>query len=175
MLGASGAVGAEVLARLIKMPQVRRVTVLVRRPIDGIRGDIVRQVTVDVLDPHAYRHLLDGHDSAICTLGVGQPSKMSRDEFTRIDRDAVAHFATACKDAGVAHFELLGLVGADASSRSFYLRSKGQLRDALEAMNFEHLSLFQPSMILTPENRYGVSQALTLKLWPILSRLLSGS
>ena len=175
MLGASGAVGAEVLARLIKMPQVRRVTVLVRRPIDGIRGDIVRQVTVDVLDPHAYRHLLDGHDSAICTLGVGQPSKMSRDEFTRIDRDAVAHFATACKDAGVAHFELLGLVGADASSRSFYLRSKGQLRDALVALKFERLSIFQPSMILTPVNCYGFSQALTLMLWPILSPLLLGS
>jgi len=36
------------------------------------------------------------------------------------------------------------------------------------------LSLFQPSMILTEHNRYGVSQAITLTVWPWLSFLLVG-
>ena len=71
-------------------------------------------------------------------------------------------------------FELLGAAGADLRSRSFYLRTKGQLRDALLALNFERLSLFQPPMILTPTNRYGVSQALLLALWPALSHLMLG-
>ena len=42
------------------------------------------------------------------------------------------------------------------------------------ALNFERLSLFQPSMILAPTNRYGIQQALTLAFWPGLSRLLIG-
>ena len=83
-------------------------------------------------------------------------------------------FAKICKQSGVRHVELLGAVGADSKSRAFYRRVKGELEEALVALNFERLSLFQPSMILTPTNRYGIQQALTLAFWPGLSRLLIG-
>ena len=73
------------------------------------------------------------------------------------------------------HFQLLGSIGSDAASRSFFLRTKGELEEALKALEFERLSLFQPSMILTPENRYGLTQALTLWGWPKLDFLLTGS
>jgi uncharacterized protein YbjT (DUF2867 family) len=124
--------------------------------------------------PAGYAPLLAGHRVAICTLGVGQPSKMSKAEFIRIDKDAVIDFAKACKQAGVKHFELLSAVGANAGSSSLYLRTKGELEQALKELDFERLSLFQPSMILTPTNRYGLSQALILALWPRLDSLLRG-
>jgi hypothetical protein len=38
---------------------------------------------------------------------VGEPSKLSREQFTRIDKQTVLDFAAACKRAGVSHFELL--------------------------------------------------------------------
>ena len=177
MLGASGAVGGQVVSTLLMMPELKRLTLLGRRHIELPRaasGAAVTQheVNLDATDKYAY--LVDGHDCAICTLGVGQPSKMSKAEFVHIDKDVVIAFATICKRAGVKHFELLGAAGADSKSRSFYLRLKGELRDALVALNFERLSLFQPSMILTPTNRYGISQALTLALWPGLSHLMIG-
>jgi uncharacterized protein YbjT (DUF2867 family) len=177
MLGASGAVGGHVVARLLAMPQLRRLTLLGRRHIELPRaasGAAVDQYEVNLDAPDDYAYLVNGHDSAVCTLGVGQPSKMTRGEFVHIDKDVVIAFATLCRQRGVKHFELLGAVGADSRSRSFYLRIKGELRDALVALNFERLSLFQPSMILTPSNRYGVSQAVTLALWPGLSRLMIG-
>jgi hypothetical protein len=130
---------------------------------------------VDVLDPSSYQSLLGGHEVAICTLGVGQPSKMTTAEFTRIDKDAALVFATAYKQAGVRHFQLLGSVGSDSSSRNFHLRSKGELQDALIALDFERLSIFQPSMILTPTNRYGCLQGLTLVVWPWLNPTLQDS
>jgi len=34
--------------------------------------------------------------------------------------------------------------------------------------------VFKPSMILTPKNRYGISQAITLKVWPLISPLFWG-
>ena len=92
-----------------------------------------------------------------------------------MDKDAVLQFAQACKAAGVKHFELLSSVGANARSRSFYLRTKGELNSALAALAFERLSIFQPSMILTPTNRYGWAQALTLAVWPRLDGVLGGS
>ena len=100
---------------------------------------------------------------------------MSKAEFVRIDKDAVLGFARTCKRAGIEHFELLSAVGANPDSSSFYLRTKGELESGLKALQFARLSLFQPSMILTPSNRYGLSQALILALWPRLGLFLLGT
>jgi uncharacterized protein YbjT (DUF2867 family) len=132
------------------------------------------QHVVDPLDARSYARWLPGHQAAVCTLGVGQPSAMGEAEFVKVDRDAVIAFAKACKSAGVMHFELLSAVGADSASRSLYLRTKGELIDALSALGFERLCLFQPSMILTPTNRYGLLQGAMLAVWPHLNPVLAG-
>jgi len=173
MLGASGAVGGQALKALLERPEVQ-VTSLGRRALD-LQAAKLAQFIIDVSDPASYQAHLAGQDAALCTLGVGQPSKMSREEFLRIDRDAVLAFGKACKAAGIRHFSLLGAVGSDPQSSFFYPRTKGQLEEGLSALGFESLSLFQPSMILTPTNRYGLSQAVVLKLWPLLDRFLLGS
>lgn len=107
-------------------------------------------------------------------LGVGQPSKVSKEEFLAIDKIAIINFAKACKQAGIRHFQLLLSVGSNAKSASFYLRTKGELIEALTELHFEQMSIFQPSMILTPKNRYGLMQGITLKVWPWLNTLFVG-
>jgi uncharacterized protein YbjT (DUF2867 family) len=174
ILGATGAVGGEVLKTLVAMPDVARVSVLTRRPLDGPVHVKVTQHIVDVFDPASYAAHLKNQHGAICTFGVGQPTKVSKDEFVRVDKTAVLDFAKACRAADVQHFELLGSVAADAASRTFYLKTKGELRDGIAALNFARFSTFQPSMILTPTNRYGLSQAITLAVWPVISHLLVG-
>jgi len=172
VLGATGAVGGEALKALLARPGVE-VTVLSRRKLD-LEHPALTQHVVDVLDPTSYKAILPGHQAALCALGVGQPSKMSREEFLRVDRDAVLAFGQACKSAGIPHFSLLSAVGSDAKSSFFYPRTKGQLEDGLRAMSFDSLSLFQPSMILTPTNRYGLMQGITLVVWPWLDTILLG-
>ncbi len=175
MIGATGAVGGHALHTLLQQPGLQRLTLIGRRPVLGLAHPAVLQRKVDDLQQTAsYMADLAGHEAALCTLGVGQPSQMSREEFLRIDRDSVLAFAGACRRAGVRHFELLGSVGANPRSASFYLRSKGELEEGLKALGFERLSLFQPSMILTPTNRYGWTQALTLKLMPWVNPVLLG-
>ncbi len=178
MIGSTGAVGGHVAAALATSPAVECLTLLGRRPTPGLGespgGTRVEQHTVDVLAPPTYRELVAEHDVAICTLGVGEPSKVSKEDFVRIDKDAVLAFATTCREAGTRHFELLSSVGVSAQAWSFYLRTKGELEDGLRALEFPRLSLFHPSMILTPSNRYGVGQAITLAVWPKLRPLLLG-
>jgi uncharacterized protein YbjT (DUF2867 family) len=176
MIGATGAVGGHALQTLLQQPGLQRLTLIGRRPVLGLTHPAVQQFKVDDLQQTAsYMAELAGHDAAICTLGVGQPSKVSRDEFVRTDRDSVLAFAGACRRAGVRHFELLCAVGANPRSASFYLRTKGELEEGLKALGFERLSLFEPSVILTPTNRYGWTQALTLKLTPWVNPVLLGA
>jgi uncharacterized protein YbjT (DUF2867 family) len=174
-LGASGAVGGETVQMLLKMPDIARLTLLGRTPLSGVNSDVVQQHKIDIFNAASYTDLLAGHDIAICTLGVGEPSKMGKDEFIKIDKTAVFDFAKACKKAGISHFQLLASVGIDPKSASLYLKTKGELVEELIALNFEQLSIFQPSMILTPTNRYGFTQAVALFVTPFLNPLLFGS
>jgi uncharacterized protein YbjT (DUF2867 family) len=175
ILGASGAVGTEALNTLLKLKNIQHITLLGRNPIPNINADFVQQYKISISDTNSYSKYLENHTTAICTLGVGEPSKASKEDFIKTDKIAVIDFATVCKKAGITHFELLASVGIIPTSRSFYLRTKGELVEELKNLNFERLSIFQPSMILTPTNRYGVSQAITLKVWPLLKPLLMGS
>ncbi len=174
MMGATGAVGTQALSHLLTMPEVNKITLLGRSPVVGIDEDQVVQHKIDIFSPSTYRDLVSGHTTAICTLGVGEPSKTSKEDFIKIDKIAVLDFAKACKAEGVRHFELLASVGISADSSSYYLRTKGELVEELKALNFERLSIFEPSMILTPTNRYGMLQGILLVVWPWLHLLLMG-
>ena len=174
MMGATGAVGNQVVRNLLEALPVKKLTLLGRRPIENLPPKIVHQHTIDIFSPPSYSQFITDHQIAICTLGVGQPSKIGKEDFLRIDKYAVLDFASQCKKTGVDHFELLSSVGINSKSRSFYLRSKGELVEEIQALGFQRFSVFQPSMILTPTNRYGFMQGLTLKVWPMLGPLLSG-
>lgn len=173
MIGATGAVGTQTLKRLVQMDQVGKITLLVRSR-SPIESDKITQHIVDVLDPETYQAYLSGNDVAISTFGVGEPTKISKEDFIKIDKDAVLTFATVCKEAGIQHFQSLGSVGIDSKSSQYYLKAKGELEDGIVALGFSRVSLFHPSMILTPNNRYGLSQGLTLKIWPLLTPILIG-
>ena len=173
MIGATGATGGHALARVLADARVTRVTVIGRRAVATDDPRVVqRAVDMETVD---WAPLVAGHDAAICTLGVGEPSKASRQEFLRIDHDIPLGFARAARAAGVGRFALLSAVGVSSASRVFYLRTKGQLEDLVRALGFGALVLAHPSVILTPQNRYGLSQAVVLRVWPWLHPMLGGS
>lgn len=177
LLGATGAVGRTVLAEALRSPAFETVTTLGRRRADIGDGGVPAKLTQHVVDleaPASYRALVSGHTAAICTLGVGQPSKSTREEVWKVEIDYVAGFAAACREAGVRHFSLMTSVGSDLRSRSYYLRLKGTQEARVKALGFERTSLFRPSMLLTPGNRYGATQAVFLAVWPRLHWMFAG-
>lgn len=173
-LGATGAVGSAALENILSFSGINKILLLGRKKINAQDHGNLEQQIIDVTDHTSYERYIIDFDTAICTLGVGEPSKTSNDDFVKIDKTAVLDFAISCKKNGVKHFQLLSSVGISTTSRSFYLRTKGELVEALEALKFDRLSVFQPSMILTPTNRYGLSQAIVLKVWPMLHFMLQG-
>ncbi len=150
LFGATGAVGGVTLKSLLSLPQVGEVKALGRRkalvPAGLDRSHKLVQKIVDLEKPGAFAKYLKGQTHAICTLGVGQPSKMTRGEFVRIDRDLVLSIARACRKAGVRNFALLSALGANSQSSFFYAKVKGQLEDGLRDLKFERLRLFHASL-----------------------------
>lgn len=158
--GGTGLVGRALVATLESAPQWSRVTALVRR--NGVDlGKRTETVVVDFADmgPEV---IPEGSTAAFCALGTTMKKAGSKAAFRAVDHDAVLAFAKACRERGVPQFHLVSALGADADSRVFYNRVKGETERALRALGFASLVLHRPALLLGErhEHRAGENRAI---------------
>jgi len=177
VIGATGAVGSALVRELLAARRCVAVTILTRRAtgmfagVPGTAKLTQRVVDMDRVELQA-REPATGCEAAFCTMGIGQPRKVSGDEFWKVDVDYASAFARACKVAGVRHMSLLTAIGANPRSSTYYLRVKGAVEERYQSLAFARLSLFRPSVLVTADLRYGMQDWLTQNLFPWVSRLL---
>jgi uncharacterized protein YbjT (DUF2867 family) len=145
--GASGLVGGEVLARLVRSDAYTRVIVLTRRDLGALAEQPrVRQVITgfDRLDT-----VLDqlGADHVFCALGTTIRKAGSQARFREVDHDYPVRLATLALAQGARHFSVVSALGASRRSTFFYSRVKGEMEEALRGMKWPSLAIFRPSVI----------------------------
>jgi uncharacterized protein YbjT (DUF2867 family) len=163
VLGATGLVGSRLLAALASEPGCERVVSLGRRP-SGLSSPTVKDVTADLARPESYREHLDV-DCVFCALGTTIKKAGSEEAFRRVDHEYPLTVAREAVAAGARRYVLVSAVGADAKSRVFYNRVKGELEDALRDLRFPRgLRIMHPSVLLGErgESRPGEQVAATL-------------
>ena len=119
--------------------------------------------------PEAWADLLHG-DVAFSCLGTTLAVAGSKEAQWRVDYDYQYAFAQQCKANGVPTFVLISAAGATAQSKLFYNRMKGQLEDAVKALDFSCLLIFQPS-ILIRSNSDRSGENFTVKAFKFLNKL----
>lgn len=162
VIGATGAVGSNIVRELLQSPRCTNITTIVRRDTDMFKDNPnaskihqIIQKDLGNLEP-VVEESIRGHEIAFCALGVGEPTKVSREEFHRVDVEFTSHFAQVCKKAGVKHISLLGSVGADINSMFYFLRFKAEAEKGMTDPGFDRVSLFRPALLATDYNRYGI-------------------
>jgi uncharacterized protein YbjT (DUF2867 family) len=86
-------------------------------------------------------------EAAVSALGTTIRSAGSEASFRAVDLDSVIAFAAAARRAGARHMVTVSSVGADPGSRNFYLRTKGAMEQALEALGFDRLDILRPGLL----------------------------
>lgn len=147
LAGATGLVGGEILRRLLACDDYSRVLVLTRRDLGiAARGKKVRQVLTDLDGLAGVRDDLQA-DHVFCALGTTIAKAGSQDNFRRVDQVYPLQLAQFAHAAGARHFSIVSALGADARSRVFYSRVKGEVEAALRAMGWPSLCIVRPSLI----------------------------
>lgn len=144
LCGATGLVGREVLRLALDDDTVAQVVAPTRRPLPA-HPKLVNPV-VD------FEQLPDAAgwwqaDAVICTLGTTIRAAGSQAAFRRVDFDYVFDFARHARAGGAHAFALTSSLGANATSRNFYLRTKGEVEQALRDLAFPSLTVVRPSLI----------------------------
>lgn len=168
IIGATGATGKDLLSQLLADDTYSEVHCFVRKPLTLTHPKLHAHV-VDFETPGAWADLLRG-DVAFSCLGTTLAVAGSKEAQWRVDYDYQYNFAEHCRNNGVPTFVLVSAAGAKAQSKLFYNHMKGQLEDAIKALGFPRLLIFQPS-ILIRSNSDRSGENFTVKVFNFLNKL----
>ncbi|MCZ8253334.1 MAG: NAD(P)H-binding protein [Hylemonella sp.] len=143
LAGATGLVGQHILKGLLADPRVSAVHSLGRRmPATQHPKLTAHLVDFAALPP------LPSADELYLALGTTIKVAGSQAAFRAIDYDANLNVAKAALASGVKRVGLVSAMGANARSKIFYNRVKGELEDALTQLPFEGLVIARPSLLV---------------------------
>jgi uncharacterized protein YbjT (DUF2867 family) len=141
--GATGLVGREVLAALLADKGTGQVHVVVRRPIGVRHAKLIEHRLADFTALPVFPAL----DDVYIALGTTIKVAGSQEAFRAVDYDAVVAVARAARAAGATRLGVVSAMGADARSKVFYNRVKGEMEQAVAQLGFASTVIARPSLI----------------------------
>lgn len=167
LAGATGLVGRFILEGLLNDGSVAAVHALGRRALrvehEKLTSHVVDFNTLPPLPPLGEVYLALG--TTIKTAG-------SQEAFRAVDFDANLAVARAALAAGARRAGLVSSMGADAKSRVFYSRVKGETEDALGELGFDGLVIARPSLLVGDRESLGQPTRTGEKVATMLSKVL---
>ena len=154
VIGATGAVGKDLVQQLIEDSSVERVDIFVRREVKISAPKLVVHV-IDFDHPETWASQLQG-DVLFSCLGTTIKAAGSQENQWKVDYTYQYEAAKAAKANGVKTYVLVSSVGANAKSKVFYTKMKGALDDAVQELGFEGCFILRPpSLIRKGSDRFG--------------------
>jgi len=156
LLGATGLVGGQLLELLLASPVYGRVRVIGRRRQPGKHPKLESHVVdFDHLERHA---ALFRVDDVFCCLGTTIARAGSQEAFRAVDHGYVVEAARLASEAGAEQFLVVSAVGADAGSRVFYNRVKGEMEAAVKRLPFRALWILRPALLLGEREEFRLGE-----------------
>lgn len=173
IFGATGLVGRLCLDLLLADQRYVRVVAIGRRePTQSDPKLVVRRAALDAVE--ALDDPTLSVDDVFCCLGTTLKKAGSQEAFRRVDLDYVVNAASFAKRHSARHFLMVSAVGADARSRVFYSRVKGEAESAVAKLGIEFVSIFRPSFILGPREESRLGERLGMVVAGVLSFAMVG-
>jgi uncharacterized protein YbjT (DUF2867 family) len=171
LIGATGLVGRLLLPRLAAAGH--EVHALQRRAAAGGASGL----TVHVAPAEDWPGLVAriAPEAAVSALGTTMRKAGSQAAFAAVDRDMVLAIAAAARAAGASRFATVSSVGADAGSRNFYLRLKGEVEQELRGLGFGRLGIFRPGLLRGPRGQdRRLGERIGIAMSPLVNLALRG-
>lgn len=171
--GATGLVGGLLVKALLEEPDYTRVYALTRRPFGKDHPKLANRVVVFDRMAEQLKGLVA--QDAFCCIGTTIAEAGSQEAFRAADVDAVLMFARAARAAQATRFVVVSSVGASSQSTKFYLRTKGEMEEAVSDLGFQSIDILQPSLLLGPRKTLRPLEIAGRIFAPLVNPLLTGA
>lgn len=175
LVGATGLIGRAVMAEAVGRSDIHLVAVA-RREVPLPPGARMEMLLSDT--DHWPDAIAAGRPHAV-VIALGTTIKAvggDRQAFRAVDHDLVLECAAAAKAAGARQLIVVSSIGAQFSSKNFYLSVKGEVEDKLAKLHFERLDIIRPGLLRgkrdgTPRP----AEKIGMMLSPLIDLLMQGA
>ena len=171
LVGATGLIGGHCLRALLDDDAFTEVEVWVRKPLGMIHPKL-RIVLVDFPDISRIPSTDASH--VFCCLGTIIKKAGSQEAFRRVDFEYVVEMAELAQRSGVKKFLVISSLGASIDTSNFYLRTKGEMEDAVIKSGIPAVIILQPSMLLGKRNEFRMGELIGKALMQVFNFMLFG-
>jgi uncharacterized protein YbjT (DUF2867 family) len=149
IIGATGATGKDLLELLLQDTEIEQVLIFVRRALN-LTHEKLKIHIIDFDKPEEWKTLVLG-DVLFSCLGTTLKIAGSKEAQWKVDYEYQYQFAKIAKENNVNSLVLVSAANASSKSSIFYSKMKGQLEDAVRALHFSKLIIFNPPLLLRAE------------------------
>lgn len=173
ILGATGLTGGLLLQLLLKDGRYSRIKVFTRSPL-GFSHPKLTEIQCDLL------RLSDRQtdfmaDEVFCCIGTTKAKTPDKEQYKAIDFGIPVAAASLCKKNEIPSFLVVSAMGADARSRIFYNKVKGEMETAVLHFGLPKTHILQPSLIGGQRTESRPGEHIGKQLMKVLGFLLVGS
>lgn len=151
VIGATGAVGKDLVQLLLEDSDFEQVDVFVRKPVEATDAKLKTHI-VNFDKPEEWTSEVKG-DAAFSCMGTSLKQAGSKEAQWKVDHDYQLTFAKAAKQNGVRRFVLVSSMGAAADSWAFYMKMKGILDDEVMRLGFAQTNIVRPSSLIREHSK----------------------
>lgn len=172
ILGATGLTGSLLLQMLLKDNRYKKIKLFSRKTV-GIKDVKLQEHLIDLLK--LSDHVSDfTADEVFCCIGTTKAKTPDKGLYKKIDYGIPVSAAELCKKNKIRTFVVISALGANAESKVFYNKLKGEMENAVVSKEISKIHILQPSLIggYRVEKRPG--EWLAKKAFLILNAILVG-
>jgi len=169
--GSTGLIGRNVIEVLSNTNQ--SVVALTRRSISNLPHNITELIIdFDAFEKHGS---LPPCSNVFICLGTTIKTAGSKENFRKVDIDYCLSIAKKAQKSGAETLSLISSIGANSSSKNFYLKTKGELEEAIQDLGFSTVNIFRPSFLVGERSEKRMAEKVVIKLAKIMDLFLIGS
>jgi len=171
IVGSTGLVGGNVIKVLSNKKQ--RAIALTRRSIPNLPPNITEMI-ID-FDAFEKNGSLPSCINVFICLGTTIKTAGSKENFRKVDIDYCLSIARKAKESGAETLSLISSIGANSSSKNFYLKTKGELEESIQRIGFSTVNIFRPSFLVGERSEKRLAEKIAINLAKIMDLFLIGT
>lgn len=172
LAGATGLIGSQLLPLLLASERYSKVVVVGRRALPLTHPKLTQVVTdLDKLQDVRLQLIAD---DVFCCLGTTLKQAGSKEAFYKVDFLYVVTLAALAAGNFASQLMVVSSMGADAESRVYYSRVKGEMEAAVRQVPFRAIHIFRPSLLLGERAQPRLGERVGAVLLRALQPLLRG-
>ncbi len=170
--GASGLIGNHLLQIILNENDYDEVLILVRKELP-IQHRKLKQLVIDYTRLNDYTGSIKG-DAIFCCLGTTKKNTPDETKYRKIDHDYPLQLAQIAKHSNIAKYHLVSAASANASSKIFYSRLKGETEDDIVKVGLPSLHIYRPMLLTGNRKETRIAEKIATTIFKVLNPLLVG-